>query len=504
MTRVGWVYYNQTNDGSLTQVTDSGRKSIDIDYCVSSNIPKPFTSTGALGSRRIISSGSSNKIPFDGSGSYALSATIIVPFDIDATGCFYVLKNNSSSDWELQEITKTHPSDSSSFINNNATEYCVKNGDQWSDRVFLANSSNGSFILRKQEISIFPSDADFIDGSTGSLGGYTFNQILSGKETSLYLNSSSMNLSLSQPISASTKAVGEKFAIKVMGGVPEIPITITTTSSSFENLDGIVRSQFVVTASTGTRLEWSLYRDNVWRIRNYYVSSSIARTSQKYVQVLGSNLVALWHASEGIVTSSGDIVSWTDAIGGKVSSPDGTGTPPTYGSDSTFFKSKNVVKFGYAQQFMTASTPSLIAAGGRPYIFACFRFRTTNGFYPYIVHIPSDIQVDYTAGTGGTFAAQFITSAGTAAVNTGITIDTSQHIHQFWLDGIKANLIQDSTLYQANSTGVLTAAVNEIDFSRGGAGTGGDLSLFVVGVCTSVPTALQRSALATLLAQEAT
>lgn len=229
--------------------------------------------------------------------------------------------------------------------------------------------------------------------------------------------------------------------------------------------------------------------------------SSPSLTSQ-LVGLLGSNLVAFWDAAEGLSLSGANVVSWTDRIGGKVSSPTGAGAAPTYGTDGTDFKSRPVVQFANAAQYMAAAAVGLVPAGGRPHTFVVFRYRNGTGFYPYVINIPSDRQVLFTAATGGSFQTQFISSTATTVANSGISLNTTQHQAQMWLDGTNGSLTLDGTTYASANVGVLTAAVDSIEFSTGApssGGSAGNISIACAGICTVAPSPAQRAALSTLL-----
>ena len=230
-------------------------------------------------------------------------------------------------------------------------------------------------------------------------------------------------------------------------------------------------------------------------------SGSKSLTAQ-LVGLLGSNLVAFWDAAEGMNLSGSNVVSWTDRISGKVSSPTGTGAAPTYGLDGSNFKGRPVVQFATAAQYMAAPTVGLVAAGGRPLTFAMFRYRDGTGFYAYVVNIPSDRQVLFTASTGGNFQAQFISSTATTVADSAIALNTTQHQAQVWLDGTNGNLTLDGSTFSFANVGVITAAVDSIEFSTGAPSSGGaagNISLACIGVCTVAPAPATRTALSTLL-----
>lgn len=240
------------------------------------------------------------------------------------------------------------------------------------------------------------------------------------------------------------------------------------------------------------------------RSRGMGGGGAVPPLSAQLVSLLGSNLVAFWDAASGVAASGSNVVSWTAAVGGHVSSPTGGGAAPTYGVDTANFKGKPVVQYAPGAQYMAAPTVGLVAAGGRPYIFCVFRFRNTAGspFYPYIVNIPADRQVLYSAGAGGNYSAQFKTSFGTTSPVAAPVLDTAQHSAQFWLDGTDSILRFDGTTVTAPNNGSIVAAVDSVEFSTGAPSSGGvagNLSLACVGICTVAPTAGQRTSLDTLL-----
>jgi hypothetical protein len=237
------------------------------------------------------------------------------------------------------------------------------------------------------------------------------------------------------------------------------------------------------------------------RSRGLGGGSGAQSLTTQLVGLLGSNLVAFWDAAEGLALSGSNVVSWTDRIGDNVSTPTGAGAAPTYGADGSNFKSRPVVQFASSAQYMAAPTVGLVAAGGRPLTFAAFRFRTVAGFYPYVVNIPTDRQVSYCLGVGGAFTTQFASSTATVQI-AGPVQDAVQHQFQAWLDGTNGNMTLDGTTFSAANAGVLTAAVDAIEFSTGAPSSGstaGPVSLACVGVCTVAPSPSQRAALSALL-----
>lgn len=220
----------------------------------------------------------------------------------------------------------------------------------------------------------------------------------------------------------------------------------------------------------------------------------------RYRGVLGSNLRALWHASSGVSFSGGaNISSWVDSVAGYALSPAGSGNAPTLATDGSNFRGKPCVQLAQSHQYLSATPGGLVAANGRPYMFAVYRYRATGGSYPYIVSLPSDLMVIYTLGAGQPMRGYVTANGVGVGLNAAGAQDTAQHFDELWLDGTNLNYVHDATAYTAANTGVVYSAIDAVQVGRSGEGA---ISTYVLGVCTVAPSAGQRAALAALIASD--
>ena len=220
----------------------------------------------------------------------------------------------------------------------------------------------------------------------------------------------------------------------------------------------------------------------------------------RYRAILGSNLRAFWHASAGVSFVSGNYVaSWTDRIAGYALTATPTATSPSLAVDGAHFGGKPVVQFAAGGRQLLASTPGLVAAGGRPYLFAVWRFRDTAGTYPYVVSLPNDLAVIYATGAGQPERGYVTANGAGIAIDSAVNMETAQHFSEVWLDGTSARFSHDGVETTAASTGVVTAAIDSVQVARAGEG---NVSVMMVGVCTVAPSAAERAALSALIASD--
>jgi hypothetical protein len=238
-------------------------------------------------------------------------------------------------------------------------------------------------------------------------------------------------------------------------------------------------------------------------------SFSLLRVSKKqlsllhaYRGVLGSSLVALWHQSSGFVFSSGvNISTWTDVVGNNLMGL-GSGTAaPTYAADGSNFLGKSVVQgVPGGKVLQNGSMPGLVAAGSRPYVFQIARYKTTTGSYPYLIRmgVADDLVIYAPTFTGAPYL-QLKPSSGNinfpTAVSTGLT---AQHRDEIWLDGTNAHFTRDGVDQTYAASGTM-GAIESIACGN----AVGDTSHFLIGICSSVPSAAQRTALQAIMTADA-
>lgn len=238
------------------------------------------------------------------------------------------------------------------------------------------------------------------------------------------------------------------------------------------------------------------------RVSRYVVMPPSSVVPVDYVRLLGSNLVALWHQSQGVTISSGTSISqWSDVVSSRAMSLVGTGTSPQYAADSTYFGAKPVVKFAANAKCLATATATIIAAGARPYVFCVSRWRDGVGDYPYVWQL-NDTQdmVHFTAGTAGNQLLQF-KQPGIQYADAGAH-NTLPHLDEAWLDGTYGHFMRDGTDHTVAATGSIGPVVDRIQM--GGSNNFGSLSIYLWGVCTAAPDAGTRAILNELLSADMT
>lgn len=221
-----------------------------------------------------------------------------------------------------------------------------------------------------------------------------------------------------------------------------------------------------------------------------------------YSRLLGTNLRALFHQSQGLTLTGSNITSWTSAVGDAVLVPGSSGTAPTYQTDGSFFRGKPVVQLYSNGHYLLLTRPGLVGANSRPYMFYCYRFRSNaTGYYAYTMSIQPDRQFSHVADVGGALRTSIVSSTASTAT-IGSAADSAQHFDRLWLDGALHNFAHDFGMQTNANTGVLTAAVDSCCLGRPEPAYNGDLSFALAGICTAVPSAQQLTALSALVARD--
>lgn len=222
-------------------------------------------------------------------------------------------------------------------------------------------------------------------------------------------------------------------------------------------------------------------------------------TPQDYISLLGSNLVGFWHQGQGVQRSSGTAISqWNDAVSGRAAPIIGGGAVPSYVADSGggFFANKPVVQFASGGRYLQTAVSTIVAAGARPYVFSVHRLRDPASWADVWALNSTDDMSLYMAGSNGNVIAQFM-QPGELTVTSGAQ-DVLPHFNEMWLDGARAHLRRDGVDFSAASTGSISPAIDRVRLANGQS----NLSLFCMGVCTSLPTAEQLAQLAALIAAD--
>lgn len=232
-----------------------------------------------------------------------------------------------------------------------------------------------------------------------------------------------------------------------------------------------------------------------------------ARSTQKrpagvspedYVTLLGSNLVAFWHASYGVQESGGSVSQWDDVVSDRAAVLNGSGTSPQYGADGSDFAGKPVVQFSASQRMLQTATSEIIPTAARPYVFCVNRFRAVGGSYPYVWALnDTDDMVQFAAPVvEGTAYLQF--KQPDIVFATAGVADLAQHTDEAWLGGSLGHFVRDGVDNTVAATGVSPRAITRVRITN----TAGNVSIACLGVCTTAPSAGQLTALRALLAAD--
>lgn len=202
-----------------------------------------------------------------------------------------------------------------------------------------------------------------------------------------------------------------------------------------------------------------------------------------YQELLGANLVALWHSQSGVTVFGTAVSDWEDNYNGNHMTVD-LGTPD-YDVDGSHFGGKQVVIFANGDTLKHES--SLFSANSRPYVFCGGRFKSLADSYPYMWQLNgSDDMVLFTGGGVSVYTTQFKVPSIVYA-NSTQTLDTNEHFFESWLDGTYARQAVDGVVTATANSGSVSAAITAITTGN----SAGGRAMYMLGVCTSVPTADQ-------------
>lgn len=201
-----------------------------------------------------------------------------------------------------------------------------------------------------------------------------------------------------------------------------------------------------------------------------------------YASVLGANLIALYDASLGIATVTGNVDTWTDQIGGRVAQAPGAAQRPVYAADGTKFGGKPVVQCALTGSLLlrASGVTAYAASGTKPWLFCVFRWRnvpsTVGSLYDLGVNAAADSMI-IRSTAGGVLRAEG-SAVGTI---TGPNIDTNRHSAQVWVDAVNSNLSIDNAAPITLNIGGLALPVTTtalgIGSSASGAGQPCDVSI---------------------------
>jgi len=234
---------------------------------------------------------------------------------------------------------------------------------------------------------------------------------------------------------------------------------------------------------------------------------SAATGGMDYREILGPNLIAMWHSQLGIGLVGGAVDTWTDQIGGRVMSAPTAPRRPTYAADGVLFGGKPVVQCDQATQtaLVAGGLSGFIAVGAKPWCITRSRARAAiTGGAQFNIGSTADafLQIVETA-TNTTLQSTFV------GTTTGPLKDTNAHTRSYGFDGVNQVLDVDgsvSNLAYAGGIGgaldVTRVAVGCIAWSTTGTDANSNESAAAFLICAVRPTDAQLAAVKALLAAE--
>lgn len=195
-----------------------------------------------------------------------------------------------------------------------------------------------------------------------------------------------------------------------------------------------------------------------------------ATPGRTYLRVLGTFGITLRHSMQGIASSGGNVVSWTDQVSALTEPAPGVSQRPPYAADGSNFGGKTAVNAANSgPKFLRATGLSgLPAVGTRPYIFGAFRCRTVPGAGAF----PAFSAIGTSAG-GEVTPQQNGQTGKTTANYSGVVVagpnnDAAMHWLDIYADGTNVYLVVDGTVYSTPSN---VSLANTCDRSSTGQGT---------------------------------
>ncbi len=255
------------------------KRFVEVDWCLPGELPANYTvvTTPQLS---LSASGSTPTMPaFDGAGSYSgvymVGETILTAFDSAYIAVWRVARMNSATDWRLDLVEQTDAL-TSPDESDHSVEYRVQGGAAWGGRTFLSDSI-WQAQLQNKPLGIHPRDADPLNGTTdsyGGYGGYTNQQLLVGKVNLVDQSEADSDMQFELVAPNFYRLVGERFAVKVaMSGGHVIQIS-PPDGQQIESTDGLLGSNISFVAGYGAYAEWVMDPIGKWRLVNYMQGSS--------------------------------------------------------------------------------------------------------------------------------------------------------------------------------------------------------------------------------------
>lgn len=171
-------------------------------------------------------------------------------------------------------------------------------------------------------------------------------------------------------------------------------------------------------------------------------------------------MVEYWHSELGVTQSTG-VDSWTGQLRGTV--VPWSNARPTYGADSTYFKSRSVIKTGSGTLIGTGLA-SLAAAGSRPYIFVVCRPSQNAQTFDQLTFALGNAELELRVVDAGGFNNYAAISSAGSVIGPNGSYNGLPHVFQAWADAGAAGLTLrvDNNTYPRNITtsGVVAACTS--------------------------------------------
>lgn len=170
----------------------------------------------------------------------------------------------------------------------------------------------------------------------------------------------------------------------------------------------------------------------------------------------------------GTVGVDAVVDSWTDQLRGFVLSATGANRPDM-NADSTNFGARPVIQCAITGvKCLRATTglgASFLAAGERPYILMCFRYRAVTGTFPTAIAIGTATVDQITLAVSGTKLRTY--NAPSTVVNSAADVGTTVHTVATWLDGTSLHQTMDRASGLAADASSLPANVDRLALGTG-------------------------------------
>lgn len=225
-----------------------------------------------------------------------------------------------------------------------------------------------------------------------------------------------------------------------------------------------------------------------------------------WVSLLGTNLVALWHADFGYAPIVSPIDTWTDQVGGRVMQAPSAPQDVVRAADGSFFGGRKVVQTAISGLHVlrgSGFSPPLAVTNDLPCVFVRARHRTTgaNRYLTDDYSLSSNRSTTHSTNAASRWMFTNVTTSNAVS----LVSDTNVHTAIGWIDGTLIHIDVDGAETSAADTFVIAGNQTSLSFgvfNLDGTSGPADGSLAIVGFLASDPGPSVRAAIRALCAAQ--